>query len=167
MRFGSRENPSSQPPLLAAPWLVAVSAQPDCCSGVKLKCTLHKRLFKPVSSYPALDRCRVLWSWLYVGGARCVASALRSSTEAASSVLSASPESWIARVGRANSSTRHFDGKQAFPFEGCTLVWVQGTCVSCPFVEAMCATALGRRVRTFCAFPNTRVVFTTQHGSLS
>ncbi len=37
----------------------------------------------------------------------CAASALRSSAEAASSVLSASPESWIAWVGRANSSTRH------------------------------------------------------------
>ncbi len=38
---------------------------------------------------------------------RCAASALRSSAEAASSVLSTSPESWIARVGRGNSSTRH------------------------------------------------------------
>ncbi len=38
---------------------------------------------------------------------RCTASASRSSTEAASSVLSTSSESWIARVGRANSSTRH------------------------------------------------------------
>ncbi len=38
---------------------------------------------------------------------QCTASASRSSTEAASSVLSTSPESWIARVGRANSSTRH------------------------------------------------------------
>ncbi len=38
--------------------------------------------------------------------ARCAASALRSSAEAASSVLSTSSESWIARVGRANSSTR-------------------------------------------------------------
>ncbi len=38
---------------------------------------------------------------------RCTASASGSSAEAASSVLSTSPESWIARVGRANSSTRH------------------------------------------------------------
>ena len=38
---------------------------------------------------------------------QCAASALRSSAEAASWVLSTSPESWIARVGRANSSTRH------------------------------------------------------------
>ncbi len=38
---------------------------------------------------------------------RCAASASRSSAEAALSVLSTSPESWIARVGRANSSTRH------------------------------------------------------------
>ncbi len=37
---------------------------------------------------------------------QCAASALRSSAEVASSVLSTSPESWIARVGRANSSTR-------------------------------------------------------------
>ncbi len=39
--------------------------------------------------------------------ARCTASASRNSAEAASPVLSTSPESWIARVGRANSSTRH------------------------------------------------------------
>ncbi len=39
--------------------------------------------------------------------ARCTASASRSSAEAASSVLSTSPESWIACVGRANSSTWH------------------------------------------------------------
>ncbi len=39
--------------------------------------------------------------------ARCAASASCSSAEAASSVLSTSSESWIARVGRANSSTRH------------------------------------------------------------
>ena len=43
--FRSRENPSSQPPLLAAPWLEAVSAQPDCCSGVKLKPMLYKCFF--------------------------------------------------------------------------------------------------------------------------
>ncbi len=36
---------------------------------------------------------------------RCTASASRSSTEAASSVLSTSPKSWIACVGRGNSST--------------------------------------------------------------
>ena len=38
---------------------------------------------------------------------RCAASASRSSAEAASSVLSTSPESWITRVGRGNASTRH------------------------------------------------------------
>ncbi len=37
----------------------------------------------------------------------CAASASCSSAEAASSVLSTSSKSWIARVGRANSSTRH------------------------------------------------------------
>ncbi len=37
---------------------------------------------------------------------QCAASASHSSAEAASSVLSTSSESWIARVGRANSSTR-------------------------------------------------------------
>ncbi len=40
---------------------------------------------------------------------RCTASASHSSAEAASSVLSTSPESWIPRVGRANSSTRQAD----------------------------------------------------------
>ncbi len=38
---------------------------------------------------------------------QCAASASRSSAEAASWVLSTSPESWIAHVGRANSSTWH------------------------------------------------------------
>ncbi len=38
---------------------------------------------------------------------RCTASASRSSAEAASLVLSSSPESWIARVGWGNSSTWH------------------------------------------------------------
>ncbi len=47
----------------------------------------------------ALNRRHKLRVW-------CAASASRSSAEAASSVLSTSPESWIARVGRANSSTR-------------------------------------------------------------
>ncbi len=47
---------------------------------------------------------------------RCTASALCSSAEAASSVLSTSPESWIARVGRANSSTRHHGCCQALFF---------------------------------------------------
>ncbi len=42
VRFRSQDNPSSQLPLLAAPWLEAVSAQPDCRSGVKLKHTLYK-----------------------------------------------------------------------------------------------------------------------------
>ncbi len=37
----------------------------------------------------------------------CAASASRSSAEAASSVLSTLPESWIVHVGRANSSTQH------------------------------------------------------------
>ncbi len=61
----------------------------------------------------ALNRQRELRVW-------CTASALRSSAEAASSVLSSSPESWIARVGRANSSTRHYEASKdtsCFPFE--------------------------------------------------
>ncbi len=68
-------------------------------------------LLSPVSSYcsgptqgvvgAALNRRCKLRAW-------CTASASRSSAEAASSVLSTSPESWIARVGRANSSTRHY-----------------------------------------------------------
>ncbi len=44
--FGSRENPASHPPLLAAPWSVAVSDQLDCCSGVRLKHMLYS-LFTP------------------------------------------------------------------------------------------------------------------------
>ncbi len=48
----------------------------------------------------ALNRRRELRVW-------CTASASHSSAEAASSVLSTSPKSWIPRVGRANSSTRH------------------------------------------------------------
>ncbi len=43
---------------------------------------------------------------------RCTASASHSSAEAASWVPSTSPESWIARVGRANSSTRHWGHKE-------------------------------------------------------
>ncbi len=62
---------------------------------------------------------------------RCTASASRSSAEAASSVLSTSPESWIACVGRGNSSTRHFGGPTLWwsnplvvqPFGGATLRW--------------------------------------------
>ncbi len=49
----------------------------------------------------ALNRRRELRVW-------CTASAPHSSAEAASPVLSTLPESWIARVGRANSSTRHY-----------------------------------------------------------
>ncbi len=37
VRFGSRENPSSQPPLRAAPRSEAASARLDCRSGVRLK----------------------------------------------------------------------------------------------------------------------------------
>ncbi len=44
--FGSRENPASHSPLLAAPQLVAVSAQPDYRSGVRLKHMLYN-LFSP------------------------------------------------------------------------------------------------------------------------
>ena len=40
VRFGSRENPSSQPMLRMAPQLEPASAQPDYCSGVRLKCML-------------------------------------------------------------------------------------------------------------------------------
>ena len=46
---------------------------------------------------------------------QCTASASRSSAEAASSVLSSSPESWIARVGRGNSSTRHYHTSLPYP----------------------------------------------------
>ncbi len=49
----------------------------------------------------ALNRQHELRDW-------CAASASRSSAEAASSVLSTSPKSWIMRVGRGNSSTRQF-----------------------------------------------------------
>ena len=41
VRFGSRENPSSQPPLRAAPRYREASARLDCRSGVKLKRTLQ------------------------------------------------------------------------------------------------------------------------------
>ncbi len=111
VRFGSQENPSSQPLLLAALRSEAASAWPDCHSGVKLKRTLYKCL---------LHSCLKLSSSLQMQGvvvvalsrqrelqAQCAASASCSSAEAASSVLSTSLESWIARVGRANSSTRH------------------------------------------------------------
>ncbi len=109
VRFWSRENPSSQLPLPAAPWSGAVLARPDCRSGVKLKHTLQtfitQSCLKLSSSWQmqgvmgaALNRWLELW-------VRCAASASRSSTEAASSVLSTSSESWIVHVGRANSST--------------------------------------------------------------
>ncbi len=60
---------------------------------------------------------------------RCTASALRS--EAASLVLSTSPESWIACVGRDNSSTRHppaFQnllaiGKQIYGRQGSEMIY--------------------------------------------
>ncbi len=47
---------------------------------------------------------------------RCTASASHSSAEAATLVLSISPESWIVRVGRANSSTRQLSlaGSESF-----------------------------------------------------
>ncbi len=66
-------------------------------------------LLSPVSSSSSRQTQGVMgvalnrWHELQV---RCAASASRSSAEAASLVLSTSPESWIARVGRANSSTR-------------------------------------------------------------
>ncbi len=41
VRFGSQENPSSQPPLHVAPQSGAASAQLDCHSGVRLKCILQ------------------------------------------------------------------------------------------------------------------------------
>ncbi len=72
-----------------------------------------------LSQAVALNRCRVSWARLLNRRrelrVRCTASALRSSAEAASSVLSTSPESWIARVGRGNSSTRQFGQNQKSP----------------------------------------------------
>ncbi len=76
-------------------------------SSIRFKCLL----LSPVSSCCSRQMQGVMgvalnrWRELRV---RCTASASRSSTEAASSVLSTSPESWIARVGRANSSTRQY-----------------------------------------------------------
>ena len=55
VRFGSWENPSSPPPLLAAPRSEAVSAQLDCHSGVKLKRMLYKHL---LHSCPKLSSSR-------------------------------------------------------------------------------------------------------------
>ncbi len=56
---------------------------------------------------------------------RCTASASCSSAEAASSVLSTSPESWIARVGRANSSTRQCERTYSRPrFQNFTSIFV-------------------------------------------
>ncbi len=52
---------------------------------------------------------------------RRAASASHSSTEAASSVLSTSSESWTTRVGRANSSTRH--DQNCRWWEGSPLAW--------------------------------------------
>ncbi len=106
---GSQWFPSTQPPPCAAPRYGAASAQPDCRSGANSSIHFKCLLLSPVSSCcsrqmqgvvgAALNRQREL-------RVRCTASASRSSAEAASSVLSTSPESWIARVGRANSSTR-------------------------------------------------------------
>ncbi len=45
--LGSQENPSSQPPLLAALRSGTVSAQPDCCSGDQLKHMLQTVYFNP------------------------------------------------------------------------------------------------------------------------
>ncbi len=80
--------------------------------------------YTPVSSKVALDRHRVSWSWLQIGGLSCKSSAQLqrscSSAEAASSVLSILSESWIARVGRANSSTRHKEPKiMSIPLLNC------------------------------------------------
>ena len=59
VRFGSQENLSSQLPLLVAPQSEAVSAQPDCRSGVKLKCMLYKCL---LHSCPKLSSSRQMQS---------------------------------------------------------------------------------------------------------
>ncbi len=83
-------------------WTAAVESN----SSVRFKCLLHSCLKQGSSRQmqgvmvAALNR----WRELRV---QCAASALCSSTEAASSVLSTLSNSWIACMGRANSSTRH------------------------------------------------------------
>ncbi len=89
----------------------AEAARPDCRSGVKLKHTLQMfitqtclKLYSSRQTQGVMGTALNRWRELQV---RCAASASCSSAEAASSVLSTSPESWIACVGRANSSTQH------------------------------------------------------------
>ncbi len=113
VRVGSRWFPSTQLPLCAAPQYEAASARPDCRSGVTTQSICFKRLLlSPVSSSCSRQTQGVVgaalnrWCELRV---QCTASALCSSTEATSLVLSTSPESWIACMGRANSSTRQHD----------------------------------------------------------
>ncbi len=101
VRVGSRWFPSTQPPLFAAPWYQAASAQPGCRSGVKLKRTLQtfiQTCLKLSSSGQTQGDVGVAFYRRRELRVRCAASASRSSAEAASSVLSISLESWIARA---------------------------------------------------------------------
>ncbi len=73
-------------------------------SSICFKRLLHSCLKQGSSRQTQGVVVAALSRWLELR-VRCAASALRSSTEAASSVLSTSSKSWIACVGRANSST--------------------------------------------------------------
>ncbi len=89
----------------------AASARPGCRSGETLKHMLQtfiQTCLKLSSSRQTQGVVGMAFYRRHELRVRCAASALRSSAEAASSVLSISPESWIVRVGRANSSTRQY-----------------------------------------------------------
>ncbi len=92
VRFGSRENPSSQLPLRTAPWLGVASARPDCRSGIRLKHMLQMFIHSCLElsiQLKSQDRCRAVgaaaFMWRRKVLAQCAASALRNSAEAASS----------------------------------------------------------------------------------
>ncbi len=90
-------------------WTAAVESN----SSIRFKCLLHSCLKQGSSRQmqgvivASLNRQLELQVW-------CAASASCSSAEAASSVLSTPSESWIARVGRANSSTRQWNSFDTF-----------------------------------------------------
>ncbi len=105
-------------------WTAAVESNSSVC----FKCVFQTCLKQGSSQQTqgvvvaALNR----WHELRV---RCAASALHSSAEAASLVLSTSSESWIARVGRANSSTWHRSHQKCVPLNLMVLANCPGTLV--------------------------------------
>ncbi len=81
VRLGFRGSPSSEPLLLVAPRSEAVSARPDCCSGVRLKRMLQTfiQTCLKLSSSRQMQGSRGCSFYVAVQGARCSSAKVASS----------------------------------------------------------------------------------------